>query len=48
MFVIATMSAITASGPIKIRNLSRHGAHIEGAELPGLGDDLKLRRAPVS
>jgi hypothetical protein len=48
MFVIATMSAITASGPIKIRNLSRHGALIEGAALPGLGEDLKLRRGALS
>lgn len=47
MFVIATMSALTASGPIKIRNLSRHGALIEGAALPGLGEHLKLRRGPV-
>ena len=48
MFVIATMSAITASGPIKIRNLSRHGALIEGAALPDLGEHLKLRRGPLS
>ena len=48
MFVIATMSAITASGPIKIRNLSRHGALIEGAALPGLGEHLKLRRGLLS
>lgn len=48
MFVIATMSAITASGPIKIRNLSRHGALIEGAALPGLREHLKLRRGPLS
>jgi hypothetical protein len=47
MFVIASMSALTASGPIKIRNLSRHGALIEGAALPGLGEHLKLRKGPV-
>ena len=48
MFVIATMSALTASGPIKIRNLSKHGALIEGAALPGLGDHLKLQRGSAS
>jgi hypothetical protein len=48
MLVIASVSALTASGPIRIRNLSRHGALIEGGHLPGLGEHLKLRRGALA
>jgi hypothetical protein len=44
MFVLATMSAAQASGPVKIRNMSASGALIEGASLPQAGESITLRR----
>ena len=48
MFVMATMSAPSASGPIRIRNMSLGGAMIEGAPLPPIGDPLHLRRGELA
>lgn len=47
MFVLASMTAETVSGPVKIRNLSPDGALIEGAALPRLGEHLSLRRGKL-
>lgn len=44
MFVLATISGESASGPVRIRNLSACGALIEGASLPNVGDRVELRR----
>lgn len=44
MFVLATISALSASGPVKIRNLSPSGALVEGAVLPPAGEQVELRR----
>ncbi|KRA79369.1 PilZ domain-containing protein [Altererythrobacter sp. Root672] len=48
MFVLATMAATSASGPIKIRNMSAGGALIEGESLPNIGEPLKLVRSGLS
>jgi len=48
MFVLATMTAPTGSGPIKIRNMSSSGALIEGEALPQVGEHLLLRRGELS
>jgi len=47
MFVLATMTAETVSGPVKIRNMSPDGALVEGAALPRLGEHLSLRRGEL-
>lgn len=47
MFVLATMVAPAVSGPIKIRNMSRSGALIEGDALPGVGQPLRLQRGEL-
>ncbi|MBT2132770.1 hypothetical protein KK137_00355 [Croceibacterium sp. LX-88] len=48
MFVLATMATTSASGPIKIRNMSAGGALIEGESLPNIGEHLKLVRSGLS
>jgi hypothetical protein len=48
MFVLASMDAPAVSGSIKIRNMSRHGALIEGDVLPGVGEHLRLRRGELT
>ena len=47
MFVMASMSSSSVSGPVKIRNLSEHGALIESAQLPAVGEMLELRRGEI-
>ncbi len=47
MFVLASMTAETVSGPVKIRNMSPDGALIEGAALPRVGEQLSLRRGEL-
>lgn len=47
MFVVATIYAGDASAPVKIRNLSRTGALIEGARLPPVGTKISLRRGSL-
>lgn len=44
LFVMATISAATASGPVKVRNLSPSGALVEGAALPAEKQHVRLRR----
>jgi hypothetical protein len=48
MFVLATMAAASASGPIKIRNMSLSGALLEGSTLPPIGECLSLRRGELA
>jgi hypothetical protein len=48
MFVLATMAAASASGPIKIRNMSLSGALLEGGALPAVGEHLSLRRGELA
>jgi len=48
MFVLATMTAETVSGPVKVRNMSPDGALIEGAALPRLGEHLSLGRGELA
>lgn len=44
MFVLATLSSASASGQVKIRNMSASGALIEGPVLPSVGEQLHLSR----
>jgi hypothetical protein len=48
MFVLATMAAASATGPIKIRNMSLGGALIEGGTLPPIGEHLSLCRGELA
>jgi hypothetical protein len=48
MFVLASMDAPAVSGSVKIRNMSLHGALIEGDALPGVGELLRLRRGDLT
>jgi hypothetical protein len=48
MFVMASMSAICGSGPVRIRNLSSNGGLIEGDFLPEVDEALQLRRGTLS
>jgi hypothetical protein len=48
MFVLASMTAETVSGPVKIRNMSPDGALIEGAALPRLGEHLSIGRGELA
>lgn len=47
LFVMASMSARTVSGPVKIRNLSTHGGLIEASQLPEVSETLQLRRGDL-
>ena len=48
MFVLATMAATTAAGPVRIRNMSPAGGMIEGECLPCVGELVSLRRGALS
>lgn len=48
LFVMASMTARSVSGPVKVRNLSTFGGLIEGPQLPELGEALQLRRGGLS
>jgi hypothetical protein len=48
LFVMASMTARSVSGPVKVRNLSTFGGLIEGPQLPALGEALQLRRGGLS
>lgn len=48
MFVLASMAAASASGPVKIRNMSPSGALIEGGTLPHVGEHLSIRRGELA
>jgi hypothetical protein len=48
LFVLATLSSASASGHVKIRNMSPSGALIEGPVLPAVGEQLRLSRGASS
>ena len=48
MFVMASLVADAGSGPVKMRNLSAHGALVEGAVLPRAGSRFRLYRGELS
>jgi hypothetical protein len=48
VFLSATLCADTRSFPVRIRNLSSGGALLDGANLPGEGSAISLRRAHLS
>ena len=48
MFVMATVSTSSASGPVKVRNLSPSGALIEGGVLPAAKERVRLRRGALT
>lgn len=47
MFVMASLSAQGASGPVKVRNLSPTGALVEGGALPMPGEPVSLLRGSL-
>ena len=47
MFVMAALTAGSGSGPVRIRNMSRGGALIEGAVIPPQGSQVRLSRATL-
>jgi hypothetical protein len=48
LFVLATLSSASASGQVRIRNMSPIGALIEGPVLPAVGEQLHLSRGASS
>ena len=48
LFVMASMTSRSVSGPVKVRNLSTFGGLIEGPQLPELGEVLHLRRGGLA
>lgn len=47
IFVAASLSSVEATGPIRIRNLSRQGALIEGGTLPPEGSAVRISRGSL-
>lgn len=45
VFLGAALECAERSFPVRIRNISRSGALLDGKELPGEGDSVRLRRA---
>lgn len=48
IFVVAALASAGGSWPVRIRNMSRSGALIEGAVLPPEGTPLRLSRGSLS
>lgn len=48
LFVLAALSSASASGQVRIRNMSPNGALIEGPVLPAVGEHLHLSRGASS
>lgn len=48
LFVMATLSSAGGSGPVRIRNMSRGGALIEGGVIPAVGSPIRLNRGTLS
>jgi hypothetical protein len=48
IFVIATLYGIGGSVPVRVRNMSRHGALVEAATLPPIGTPVRLCRGHLS
>ena len=47
IFVIATLYSSAASTPVRIRNMSRSGALVEGGALPADGTEVRLSRGSL-
>jgi hypothetical protein len=48
VFLVGTLDAGDASAPVRIRNLSEHGALVEGSALPAVGAKVRLLRGRLS
>lgn len=48
IFVIATLYSPTGQSPVRVRNLSRTGALVEGAVLPVAGTAVRLSRGSMA
>jgi hypothetical protein len=48
IFVIATLYTPTGSAPVRIRNMSRNGALVEGGALPAAGTEVRLSRGSLA
>lgn len=48
VFVMATLYGATGSAPVRIRNMSPHGALVEGGTLPPLGSPVQLCRGSLA
>jgi hypothetical protein len=48
IFVIATLYGGRAPAPVRVRNMSRHGALVEAAALPPIGTSVRLCRGGLS
>lgn len=48
IFVVAALASGSGSGPVRIRNMSRSGALIEGAMIPAIGSAVRLSRGSLS
>lgn len=48
VFVMAALYAATSSAPVRIRNMSRGGAQVEGGALPHEGQEIQLCRGSLS
>jgi hypothetical protein len=48
IFVIATLYGGGAPAPVRVRNMSRHGALVEAAALPPIGTPVRLCRGSLS
>ena len=44
LFVLATLVMGTVSTPVRVRNIARNGALIEGPSIPAAGTQVRLRR----
>jgi hypothetical protein len=48
VFLAATLYTESGAFPVRIRNISDHGAMLEGAGLPGEGKKVRIQRATLS
>lgn len=48
MFVLAMIHSAAGSSPVKIRDMSRHGALIEAPTIPPVGSHVRLCRSSLS
>jgi hypothetical protein len=48
VFLAAALCTATSSFPVRIRNISKGGALLDGTNLPGEGSRISLRRAHLS
>lgn len=48
LFVMAALASTDGSGPVRIRNMSRGGALIEGGVIPTVGSPIQLNRGILS